>query len=645
MGGFCLSESNRMADTDKYKQVLELSRSIKRRMDALNKIVGKEPMGEESKTSETKGELKSPEESADPGAALISLAQVAAYNTPQTRSMATKVVDSAKDLAEGAKPILDKAIAEGKEALDKLSPEVKAAGTEVLEQASNLGSVIQSNIEKVGPAIDDIASKAKDVLEPLDAKITEALKSVEPGATAAAAKAASDSMNAASAALASTEAVIQAGIKDIPADQIKEVAATAMTAVSAEAQKAAEAAAKVAEAAKQATPEIAAKAAAISKSLNEAIDKAKTAPEAALAAATLSKAITVSATGLSNVTREVATYAASLDPEAAAQLKETIGTVVSSAIDSAQIAGETIQALTQKLAPYFHTAAVAVGATSLTAAAASPALPIILAVASVVMVIMHQKKMHSKLVAKMNSYFQTLMQMAEIFRIMTIVAGRMNYAIDDGKCILALNEFKAYLYLTAPPSIRKAFEEVNENTDKSGKTKTLSWIEKTTGQLQRVFASTTITTRLQQLFDDVITSFLLTFSKFNMVTAIHSDVLASMKSEITKLDEVIKFFDKLELKPVKECSTDEECQAAAAPTVKQLEDSRKMAGVKAEDVTENLKASEKAIEKVEASPEFKQESKTKGWFNLFGSKKGGSRKTKSKGKFRTKRLPRSKSKN
>jgi hypothetical protein len=323
--------------------------------------------------------------------------------------------------------------------------------------------------------------------------------------------------------------------------------------------------------------------------------------------------------------------------------------VASSAIDSAQIAGETIHTLIQKLAPYFHTAAVAVGATSLTAAAASPALPVILAVASVIMVIMHQKKMHSKLVAKMNSYFQTLMQMAEIFRIMSIIAGHMKYTIDDGKCILALNEFKAYLYLTSPPSIRKAFEEVNANTDKKGKTKTLSWIEKTTAQLQRVFASATITTRLQQLFDDVITSFLLTLSKFNMVTAIHSDVLASMKSEITKLDEVIKFFDKLELKPVKECSTDEECQVAAAPTVKQLEDSRKMAGVKPEDVNENLKASEKAIENVEASPEFKQESKTKGWFNLFGTKetpkKGGSRQIKIKGKFRTKRLPRSKSKN
>jgi len=589
-----------MADTDKYKQVIELTRSIQKRMDALNKIVGNKPV-----SANFKEEFKAPEEDGiDPGGMLISLAETAGeigmMDTEMNRSLATGLVNDVKELTDST----------------------------------------ASAIDKAGAA-----------LGPLDDKIAAALKDAAPGAAAAAAKAASDSINVASAALASTEKVIQDSLKDIPADQLKEGAAAAMITVSEEAQKAADAAAKIAAAATQTNPEIAAKAKAVADSLNGAINKAKNAvgSEAAQATAALSKAVTESASSLSNITRDVATYAASLDPEAAAQLKETIGTITSSAIDAAQAASGAIQGLSQKLGPYLHTAAMALGATSLTALAASPALPVIAAVASIIMVVMHQKKMHSKLVSKMKAYFETLMQMMEIYRIMSIIGKRMKYTIDDGQCILALNEFKAYLYLTSPPSIRKAFEDANENTDRSGKKKELKWIEKTSGLLQRVFASSTIVSNLQDLFDDIITSFLLTLSKFNMVTAIHSDVLASMKSEITQLDEVIKFFDRIQIKPVKECTTDEECQAAAAVTAKQLEDSMKMAGVKAEDVKKNLIASEKVIAKVEASAEFKKDSKTKGWFNLFGKKetpkKGGSRQIKIKGKFRTKRLPRSGSKN
>lgn len=569
-------------------------------MDALNKIVGNKPG-----SANFKEEFKAPEEDGiDPGGMLISLAetagQIGMMDTEMNRSLATGLVNDVKELTDST----------------------------------------ASAIDKAGAA-----------LGPLDDKIAAALKDAAPGAAAAAAKAASDSINVASAALASTEKVIQDSLKDIPADQLKEGAAAAMITVSEEAQKAAAAAAKIAAAATQTNPEIAAKAKAVADSLNEAIDRAKNAvgSEAAQATAALSKAVTESASSLSNITRDVATYAASLDPEAAAQLKETIGTIASSAIDAAQAASGAIQGLSQKLGPYLHTAAMALGVTSLTALAASPALPVIAAVASIIMVVMHQKKMHSKLVSKMKAYFETLMQMMEIYRIMSIIGKRMKYTIDDGQCILALNEFKAYLYLTSPPSIRKAFEDANENTDRSGKKKELKWIEKTSGLLQRVFASSAIVSNLQDLFDDIITSFLLTLSKFNMVTAIHSDVLASMKSEITQLDEVIKFFDRIQIKPVKECTTDEECQAAAAVTAKQLEDSMKMAGVKAEDVKKNLIASEKVIAKVEASAEFKQDSKTKGWFNLFGTKetpkKGGSRQIKIKGKFRTKRLPRSKSKN
>jgi hypothetical protein len=228
-----------MADTDKYKQVIELTRSIQKRMDALNKIVGNKPG-----SANFKEEFKAPEEDGiDPGGMLISLAetagQIGMMDTEMNRSLATGLVNDVKELTDST----------------------------------------ASAIDKAGAA-----------LGPLDDKIAAALKDAAPGAAAAAAKAASDSINVASAALASTEKVIQDSLKDIPADQLKEGAAAAMITVSEEAQKAAAAAAKIAAAATQTNPEIAAKAKAVADSLNEAIDRAKNAvgSEAAQATAALS---------------------------------------------------------------------------------------------------------------------------------------------------------------------------------------------------------------------------------------------------------------------------------------------------------------------------------------------------------------------
>jgi hypothetical protein len=534
-----------------------------------------------------------------------------------------KLAAAAESAVKDAIPAVEGALEKGQQAILSLAPEVQAAASAASEAASTalteakeLGSALEAGINKTGPAVTALAGQVSTALNQIDGQL-DALKDMAPGAAATSTQVASDSMSGATAALKVAGTTISDGIKAIPTDQIKDQGKAAMEVVSAEGKKAAEAASKMASLAQQSAPEIAAKATAVAKTIQEAMTQASSAvgPEAAKAAATLSTVLTESASTLSNVTREIATFASNMDPAAAEQLKNTVADIASSAIDVAHSAAGAVQGITSKLGPLLHTAAMALGATSLTALAASPALPVVAAVASVVMIIMHQKRMHAMLVAKMKSYFHTLMQMLEIFQIMNVIGTRMAYAVDDGMCIRALNAFKAYMYLTAPPELRKAFEQAGENKNSTGKTTQLSWFQKATGKLQRVFSSTSILTRLDSLFGDVMSSFLLTLSKFNIVTSIHSDVLLSMKADIVKLDEVVKFFNKIRVEPIKQCEgeddcrTDEEIQKEAARDSDLLDKAKERLKISDEAVQKNIVKTGAIIIKIEESPKFQEEKK------------------------------------
>ena len=345
-------------------------------------------------------------------------------------------------------------------------------------------------------------------------------------------------------------------------DKLKGDITSAISSVSAEANKAAAAAASIVSAAKDNAPELAAKAAAVKKTIDDALAKVQNASskEAQQIVAALSKTITEGASTLSTLTKDAKSFVTGLQAEAAAKLISSITSAASKAVDIAHIAAGAVKGITSKLGPMLHTAAVALGATSLAALAASPALPIVAAVASIVMIIMHQKKLHSALVAKMKGYFVILLQMLEIFKIMSVIGSKMSYKIDDGACIHALNEFKAYLYLSAGPDLRKAIETAGMNKNNTGKDVKLSWFQKAMSKAQRIFSSSSIISNLDTLFGDIITFFLLSLSKFNIITSIHSDVLQSMKAEIVKLDEIVQFFNKVRVEPVKKCDTELNCQ-------------------------------------------------------------------------------------
>jgi len=239
--------------------------------------------------------------------------------------------------------------------------------------------------------------------------------------------------------------------------------------------------------------------------------------------------------------------------------------------------------------------------------------------------------------------------MMEIFHIMSIIGSKMSYSLDDGACIKALNSFKAYLYLAAPPSLRTLIEKSGENKDTTGKVTKISWFQKATGKLQRIFAPSSMLVKLDSLFSDIITAFLLTTAKFNIVTSIHSDVLQTMKLEILKLDEVVSFFNKIRVAPTKKCATvedcrtDEEIQADALKYAELLEKAKASAKISDKDVTKNLVQTGQVITKVEASGQFKAETTSasapaKGLFSSWwGTKKGG-RYLKAHKKRRTKKI-------
>jgi len=254
---------------------------------------------------------------------------------------------------------------------------------------------------------------------------------------------------------------------------------------------------------------------------------------------------------------------------------------------------------------------------------------------------MRQKQLHSALVSKMNGYFTTLLQMMEIFHIMSIIGSKMSYSIDANEFVKALNAFNAYLYLAAPPSLRKEIEKSGENKDSSGKITKISWFQKTTGKLQRVLAPSSMLVKLDSLFNDVITFFLLSISKFNIVTSIHGDVLQSMKSDILKLDEIIKFFNKIDKNrtpPTTGPQTDDQVERKGIQDANLLEDAIKKANIPKEAMSKNLVQLGETIAKVEEDTTFKAKTEQVGmWGRLFGTKKSGGGQKK---KRRTKRLKR-----
>jgi len=434
--------------------------------------------------------------------------------------------------------------------------------------------------------------------------------------------------------LTNTLGTLAQGIADVapisgPNDKLKEDITSAVSAVSSEANKAAAAAASIMSAAKEKAPELAAKAGLVKKSIDDALAKVQGASskDAEKIVADLSKTITEGASTLSTLTKDVRSFVAGLDPAAAAQLTSAISSAASTAIDIAQTAAGAVKGITSKLGPLLHTAALALGATSLAALAASPALPVVAAVASIVMIIMHQKKLHSALVAKMKGYFVILMQMLEIFKIMSIIGSKMSYKIDDGACIHALNEFKAYMYLSAGPDLRKAIETAGENKNSTGKEVKLSWFQKAVSKVQRIFSSSSIVSNLDTLFNDVITFFLLSLSKFNIITSVHSDVLQSMKAEIVKLDEIIQFFNKVRMEPVKKCDTEEDCRTDAERETEykkssdELQGALKNAGVSGEDVSKVLVATGKAVTEAEKKNPKIQTGGTKRFGRHIGKKR------------------------
>ena len=415
----------------------------------------------------------------------------------------------------------------------------------------------------------------------------------------------------------------------LPTDKLKADITSAVSSVSAEANKAAEAAASIVAAAKDKAPELAAKAEAVKKTITDALTKlqSSSSKEAEQIVAALSKTITEGASTLSTLTKNIGSFVSGLDPATAAQLKDAISSAASTAITVAQSSAGIIKGITSKLGPLLHTAALALGATSLTALAASPALPVVAAVASVVMIIMHQKKMHSALVAKMKGYFVILMQMLEIFKIMSVIGSKMSYSIDDGACIRALNEFKAYLYLSAGPDLRKAIETAGINKNSTGKEIKLSWFQKAMSKAQRIFSNASILSNLDTLFSDIITFFLLSLSKFNIITSIHSDVLQSMKAEILKLDDVIQFFNKVRTEPIKKCDTDEDCRTDAEREAEykkssdELQGALKSAGVSGDDVSKVLVATGKAVTEAEKKAPKIQMGGTKRFGRRIGKKR------------------------
>ena len=570
------------------------------------------------------------EKAADAAATLFQdAAEVAAATEPKDESITDSIKAGANKLSEAAEhaaeavDAVEGTLEKGREIIATLPPEVQAtasaasdAASAALSQAKELGSALEVDINKAGPAITALTGQVNTALIQIDGQL-DSLKGMDSENITSSTQAAADSISGATVALKVAGTTIMDGIKAIPTDQIKGQGAAAMAVVSAQGKKAIEAAEKIVSLAQQSAPEIAAKAKAVGKKIQEALTKAISIKESdtAVVAAEISSTLTESASTLSSATREIATFISTLEPAAAEQLKNKVADIASSAVDVAQAAAGAVQGITSKLGPILHTAAAALGVTALTALAASPALPVVVAVASIVMMIMHQKKMHSALVSKMKSYFNTLMQMLEIFKVMSVIGSRMAYAVDDGDCIQALNAFKAYLYLIAPPSLREAFEQAGENKNNTGKTMKLSWFQKTTGKIQRIFASNSIMEKLDGLFADIITPFLLTMSKFNIVTSIHSDILLSMKADIVKLDEVVKFFNRIRVEPIKKCEgeedcrTDEEIQKEAAHDSELLDQAKERLKISDEAVQKNITKTGAVIAKIEASPMFQKEKK------------------------------------
>jgi len=511
----------------------------------------------------------------------------------------------------------------------------------IMEQ--QVATLLHDTAEKVGQTPIDIpaaAASAKTNATEVAKKALEEGKATIaalPSAPEALSKTASDAINTSTAALKTAGTALEESIKSIPTGQLKEEGTAALSTVVDSAKKASAAAVSIVEKVKGMSPEIIANAEGVAKSITEAITKVEGAPDAAKAASELSMVLTKSASSISGITREVSTYAASLDPAAAAELKSAIGSIATSSVEVAKSAAGAVQGMTTTLGPVIHSALLSVGAASL----ASPALPIIAGAAAIVMIIMRQKQLHSALVSKMNGYFTTLLQMMEIFHIMSIIGSKMSYSIDANEFVKALNAFNAYLYLAAPPSLRKEIEKSGENKDSSGKITKISWFQKTTGKLQRVLAPSSMLVKLDSLFNDVITFFLLSISKFNIVTSIHGDVLQSMKSDILKLDEIIKFFNKIDKNrtpPTTGPQTDDQVEKKGIQDANLLEDAIKKANIPKEAMSKNLVQLGETIAKVEEDTTFKAKTEQVGmWGRLFGTKKSGGGHKK---KRRTKRLKR-----
>ena len=178
----------------------------------------------------------------------------------------------------------------------------------------------------------------------------------------------------------------------------------------------------------------------------------------------------------------------------------------------------------------------------------------------------NQKELTESTAIKLQNYFKYFVKIIEIYEYMLIIGHTMNYpgsengSKEDGQkggdgpkvqelkedptFLRELRAFHAYLFMSV--SSNNSMKQMLTNPSSDAFKTDQKWLSNLTSKENTILTSKEFLNIQDKLFENLVSSFMILFAKFEVVANLRSDVLEQKKGDLTALNEHVAKFNSLE---------------------------------------------------------------------------------------------------